>query len=375
MSWMGSLAGSAFRNVVGKPVVGATKFTMRAVKNDPLTSGMTVLGAGAMAASAPAAMGAAMQNRATPEAMAAAAQRRTMAYRAANSGGYPNKPSGVLPMPYYKTASVPTQATESETWNQKRKRYGRDPATLVGAAGLAGMGPMALATKRIATKVAAEAETSNRRRILLPAAAGAAAATGVGLVLRHRLKGGLKVIQMPTKFLTDKTASAMPSRQAILDATSAARGHEKSASKVSPRQLMDAPGRIFAGGLALGLGLGASGAAMAGVAGGIGKAESLLHRHKEPKAFARVLAVDPSLRREPLAGAYYSVIHKASPYMASEPRVAAAAVRTMLESPDGYAAHPDFMKKILEVEERRQKTVNPALRLPQLPRGDLPELA
>ena len=67
------------------------------------------------------------------------------------------------------------------------------------------------------------------------------------------------------------------------------------------------------------------------------------------------------------------VLHRASPFIATEPHVAAATVRSMMESPEGYALHPKFVKDLLEIEEKRQKTRYPGLRAPGFS-GSLPDL-
>ena len=131
--------------------------------------------------------------------------------------------------------------------------------------------------------------------------------------------------------------------------------------------------KLFAAGAALSAGAAAGGGASLGVSSVIGKGTEALHRGKQSSQFNAMLKADPSLRRQPKARAYFNVVHRASPFIASEPHVAAATVRSMMESPEGYALHPKFVQQLLEIEEKRQKTRYPAMRTPTL-RGELPDL-
>jgi hypothetical protein len=86
-----------------------------------------------------------------------------------------------------------------------------------------------------------------------------------------------------------------------------------------------------------------------------------------------MVQADPSLGNNRMARVYFGVLDKASPYIAGEPQVAAATVRSMLEAPEGYATHPKYMKDILGVESERQKTRFPMLRAPTF-KGEMPEI-
>ncbi len=91
------------------------------------------------------------------------------------------------------------------------------------------------------------------------------------------------------------------------------------------------------------------------------------------RRYNQMLDADPSLKKNKMARTYFNVLDKASPYIAGEPQVAAATVRSMLEAPEGYALHPKYMKDILSVEESRQKTRFPVLRAPTF-KGELPDV-
>lgn len=124
--------------------------------------------------------------------------------------------------------------------------------------------------------------------------------------------------------------------------------------------------------LAGGLGLGAAGALTAGTAYGIGKGMEVGRGLFQDRRYKKMLKADPSLKG-PKARAFFNVLDKASPYIAGEPQVAAATVRSMMEAPEGYALHPKYMKDILGVEESRQKTRFPVLRAPTF-KGELPDV-
>jgi len=161
------------------------------------------------------------------------------------------------------------------------------------------------------------------------------------------------------------------------------RGLEKNASwkilnplgKDAPAVARAAAGALIAGPMALaaGLGLGAAGAVTAGTAYGIGKGTEMARDVLRGRRYKKMLKADPSLRDSRQVRSYFNVLDKASPYIAGEPQVAAATVRSMLEAPEGYALHPKYMKDILGVEESRQKTRFPMLRAPTF-KGELPEV-
>jgi hypothetical protein len=126
--------------------------------------------------------------------------------------------------------------------------------------------------------------------------------------------------------------------------------------------------------LAGGIGLGAAGAMTAGTAYGIGKATEAARGATRGRRYKKMLKADPSLRNNKMTRSYFNVLDKASPYIAGEPQVAAATVRSMLEAPEGYALHPKYMRDVLGVEESRQKTRFPVLRAPTF-KGELPDVS
>jgi len=80
-----------------------------------------------------------------------------------------------------------------------------------------------------------------------------------------------------------------------------------------------------------------------------------------PKRYRAMLRAEPSLKREPMARVYFNVLDRASPYIAGEPFVAAATVRSMVETPSLIeggvpAVGPRMMKEIMDAEESRQKS-------------------
>ena len=152
-------------------------------------------------------------------------------------------------------------------------------------------------------------------------------------------------------------------------------GLEKRAGKIPNTALASLGGvrNMFLAGLALGAGAQVSGIAGAGVAGTVGKASEMKMNASSGKRYSAMLKADPSLRSAPKARTYFNVLQKASPFIASEPHVAAATIRSMLESPEGYALHPKVLKDIMEIEGKRQDTRYPGLRVPTF-RGELPDM-
>lgn len=166
------------------------------------------------------------------------------------------------------------------------------------------------------------------------------------------------------------------SREEVLEGLAIRRGLEKAASRSrtfsNVFKGMSLP-KMFAAGAALSAGAATAGAGSMGVSTAIGKGQEALHKSKRDKHFSDMLKADPSLKTSPKAKAFFNVLHQASPFIATEPHVAAATVRSMIEAPEGYALHPKFMKDVLDIEEKRQKTRYPGLRAPTL-RGEMPDL-
>lgn len=177
-----------------------------------------------------------------------------------------------------------------------------------------------------------------------------------------------------------KVASVLPSREDLEEALRIREGLEKQAAAGPARNafrkidaMLGDPARMFAAGAMLSAGAAAGGGAALGVGHLIGKGTEAAHRMGRERQFKAMVSADPSLKQSPQARAYFEVLHRASPYIASEPHVAAATVRSMLESPEGYALHPKFVRDLLDIEEKRQKTRYPSLRGPSL-RGELPDM-
>ena len=142
-------------------------------------------------------------------------------------------------------------------------------------------------------------------------------------------------------------------------------------AKNTLRALKDHKKELFMAGILLGAGSQVSGAAGMGVSHAVGKSQEGVQRAGRGFRFNAMLKADPSLKSSPQARTYFNVLQKASPFIANEPHVAAATVRSMLESPEGYALHPKVLKDILDIEGRRQDTRYPGMRVPQI-RGEMP---
>lgn len=148
---------------------------------------------------------------------------------------------------------------------------------------------------------------------------------------------------------------------------------EKKRKRGKYEMMMSDPMKMFLGGAALSAGAMGVGAVGMGAANLLGKGTEFAYGARQKKHYGNMIKVDPSLKQEPRARAFFNVLHKASPFIATEPHVAAATVRSMIDAPEGYALHPKFMRDVLEIEEKRQKTRYPAMRTPTF-KGDLPDL-
>lgn len=123
---------------------------------------------------------------------------------------------------------------------------------------------------------------------------------------------------------------------------------------------------LFAAGALLSAGAATGGAASAGVSLGIGKLTEMAHTLSMNSQYAAMLKADPSLKGDPKVRAYFEVLHRMSPYIAGEPHIAAATIKSMVESPQGFALTPKVVNDVLAVEGNRQKTRFPYLRGPGL---------
>jgi hypothetical protein len=108
----------------------------------------------------------------------------------------------------------------------------------------------------------------------------------------------------------------------------------------------------MAGATALGV---AAPMAASAIGGGI----NFARRGRLNRDYNSILEVDPELKHEPSAKQYFEVLHRASPYVATEPVIAATVVRNLVDSP-GLDSRK--FQEILELEKMRQHTSNPMLR-------------
>jgi hypothetical protein len=135
--------------------------------------------------------------------------------------------------------------------------------------------------------------------------------------------------------------------------------HLKDMRQWSPRQLATA-------GLALGATAAAVGAGVHLLGQGAGVASEKIRSLRTPHRFKEVTKIEPSLKDNPLAPKYFALLERASPYIASEPYLAAATLQQMLNTPsinDGGvpAIQPKMLQEILKTEEARQGTRFPFL--------------
>tara|TARA_B100000131_G_scaffold269341_1_gene268633 strand:- start:526 stop:1434 length:909 start_codon:yes stop_codon:yes gene_type:complete len=89
---------------------------------------------------------------------------------------------------------------------------------------------------------------------------------------------------------------------------------------------------------------------------GINKSISKASMRNKSKYYNSMLKADPSLKREPGARQMFDVMHRASPYLASEPVIAAATVRSMMDSP---VLDERRIQSLLSTEKARQETEFP----------------
>jgi len=135
--------------------------------------------------------------------------------------------------------------------------------------------------------------------------------------------------------------------------------HEHERHRWSPASLAKAG--LIIGGVATGVG-----AAVHGGTQLLGKGMDKVRESGRPARYAAVLKVDPALKDQPLAQRYFELLDRASPYVASEPYLAAAAVQQMVSTPalrDGGvpAVGPRQIQEFLNLESARQETKHPFL--------------
>ena len=89
---------------------------------------------------------------------------------------------------------------------------------------------------------------------------------------------------------------------------------------------------------------------------GVSKVVAKGRSRNEKKFYGKMIKADPGLRREPGAREMFNIVNRASPYLASEPTIAAATVRSMLDSP---ALDERKLQQLLTTEKLRQDTEFP----------------
>jgi hypothetical protein len=169
-----------------------------------------------------------------------------------------------------------------------------------------------------------------------------------------------------------KRASSLFSAEDLREGLALRNQLEKTAKGLGASEIFQNPEKLFLAGALLAAGSGAAGAGGQLASHLVGRGTEALHKSQRDKHFKKVLKADPSLKREKMAKPYFNVLHRASPYIATEPHVAAATLRTMIDAPEDYGAAPESIRQILQVEESRQKTRFPALRMPSMSKIEMP---
>lgn len=155
---------------------------------------------------------------------------------------------------------------------------------------------------------------------------------------------------------------------------------EKQASMGPGRQVANwTTGKVFKAGLALGaaglaVGLGQQAATTAA-----GELSNKMRTAGRQKRYNAMLKADPTLKGEQRAKTYFGVIDRTSPFIASEPYILAATVRSMLETPSLVeggvpSVGPRAIKELMDVQKSRGDTKYPwlATKTPDGGKGSLP---
>ena len=109
-------------------------------------------------------------------------------------------------------------------------------------------------------------------------------------------------------------------------------------------------------------GLGAAaGLGMEGAVAGTTKIKEKMRLAGRNKQYRGMLKADPTLKHYPDAKTYFNVLHRSSPFIASEPIIAAGVVRSMVEAP---ALDERKVKQILDTETAYQRASRPDIRVP-----------
>ena len=123
------------------------------------------------------------------------------------------------------------------------------------------------------------------------------------------------------------------------------------------------PKSAFQLGAALALGgtlVGAGQQALAYSIGRAGEGVSVMGRDRQ---YRQMMDADKTLKDYPRGETrrFFNILHRASPYLASEPVLAAGTVRTMLDAPRPEqgsvpALRPGFVRELLDIESSRQRS-------------------
>lgn len=136
----------------------------------------------------------------------------------------------------------------------------------------------------------------------------------------------------------------------------------------TPAHVLKTMGTLAAAGVGVGIGQQVAGRLA-------GKAEERYRTIGRGDRYKKMIKVDPSLADNPRAREYFALIDRASPYISSEPLVAAGVVQSMIDTPslrDGGppTISPKILQEILKTEEGRQGTRSPVtsatVRTPEL---------
>ena len=105
-----------------------------------------------------------------------------------------------------------------------------------------------------------------------------------------------------------------------------------------------------------------------GIRYGVGRAAESAYASRQPKRYAAMIKTDPSLKDHPRTRQMFAVLDRVAPFVASEPVLAASAVRSMIEQPT-YGSDPrglplvgmQNVKQLLDVQKGRQETRFPSI--------------
>lgn len=120
-------------------------------------------------------------------------------------------------------------------------------------------------------------------------------------------------------------------------------------------------GKYVGIGALLSLGGAAAGAVQQGGQHFVGKMTETAQEKSRHKRYKAMLKADPTLKEEPDAPKFFALLDRASPYVASEPYVAAATIQSMVATPSlrhggAPAVTPRMIQEILQTEAARQAT-------------------